>query len=451
MSQKNNIEIFFKQRFDNYKVNPDGSLWTNLQRKLFWQRFLRFNFSQFNIYYLTTIILGLGFAFFLSQQKIDKSTDNTTNKTVSTKNNSKQNNQFSIDSKNDNSSNQDNKTSIKITSPRIENMKNTIAEDDGKKGNDTSKNNLTGIISEIDYNQTNTKAIDTISKMISTSKLAKINKKNKLYNIASQVHVSQDKGCAPLHVEFSAANTQSNFIKWEMGDGTYSTETNPVKIYKQAGVYVVELKIKNAKNIVETHIIDTIQVFESPKAEAEAHQQHLHHKLNPGLPVVFYNYSKGGKTFEWQFGDNEKSNEKEPIHYYDKTGPFTVVLKAWNEHNCMDSVKIPNVLATNPNEYIIFPNAFTPNMDGPIGGHYSLNDKTNDVFFPIAHGVEEYHLKIYNHKGMLMFESKDINIGWDGYYNNHLSPQDVYIWEAKGTFKSGLEFIKCGDVTLIHK
>ena len=45
------------------------------------------------------------------------------------------------------------------------------------------------------------------------------------------------------------------------------------------------------------------------------------------------------------------------------------------------------------------------------------NDYSNDVFHCYGENLLEYHLEIYNRLGIRSFQSDDINIGWDGYFN----------------------------------
>jgi PKD repeat protein len=53
-------------------------------------------------------------------------------------------------------------------------------------------------------------------------------------------------GNAPLEVKFTDQSTGSpTSWKWNFGDGTYSTASNPVHTYKKAGTYSVSLKVKN--------------------------------------------------------------------------------------------------------------------------------------------------------------------------------------------------------------
>jgi gliding motility-associated-like protein len=98
---------------------------------------------------------------------------------------------------------------------------------------------------------------------------------------------------------------------------------------------------------------------------------------------------------------------------------------------------------------IQFPNAFTPNVDGPNGGAYNINDLNNDIFFPYTTGVTDYHLLIFNRFGEVIFESKDIKVGWDGYYGGKLCQQDAYVWKANVKFFDGRSYNKTGSVTLL--
>jgi gliding motility-associated-like protein len=77
-------------------------------------------------------------------------------------------------------------------------------------------------------------------------------------------------------------------------------------------------------------------------------------------------------------------------------------------------------------------------------------DDRNLVFKPMFSQVDQYHLQIFNRWGQLIFESFDVNVGWDGTYNGKLSPQDVYIYKASGRFMSGKEFRTAGNVMLVR-
>ena len=99
-----------------------------------------------------------------------------------------------------------------------------------------------------------------------------------------------------------------------------------------------------------------------------------------------------------------------------------------------------------------FATAFKPSQDGPTGGHIPDDlSLINTVFYPpIQQQIDGYHLRIFNRWGELMFESDDIDIGWDGYYREKLCQQDVYVWQVTGKYSNGKPYRQAGDITLLH-
>jgi len=88
---------------------------------------------------------------------------------------------------------------------------------------------------------------------------------------------------------------------------------------------------------------------------------------------------------------------------------------------------------------ILAPNAFSPNGDG-----------INDEFNIFGSGeCDLIYLRIYNRWGALIFESIDINIGWDGIYNNIEQEIGTYVYLAEGN--CGGETIQLtGTITLVR-
>ena len=256
---------------------------------------------------------------------------------------------------------------------------------------------------------------------------------------------SRTSGCAPLAVDFYNASENAEKFLWNFGDGGSSLEENPSYVFDESGEYTVILRM-TGKNGLEYMNQQSIHVFETPSALFEVEKD-----VNLAGPVYFYNYSKSAQYYEWDFGDMQKSGLTDPVHYYDQPGSYHVKLKVWTENQCFDSLVIYNAFDSEKND-ILFPNAFTPNLSGPSGGYYHDNDIGNTIFHPKVEGeLLDYQLKIFNRVGVLLFETSDIQTGWDGYYQEELSPQDVYIWKSRGKFSNGQTFVKSGDVTLVRK
>jgi hypothetical protein len=126
-----------------------------------------------------------------------------------------------------------------------------------------------------------------------------------------------------------------------------------------------------------------------------------------------------------------------------------VQLIATSDDGCSDTLITENVY-DGKNYYIRFPNAFIPNPGGPTGGVYSIrSDESAQVFHPAFSGVSEYRLKVFSRTGVLMFETTDVNTGWDGYFKGQLCEPGVYVWKVMGTYVNGETFISSGDLTLL--
>ena len=88
---------------------------------------------------------------------------------------------------------------------------------------------------------------------------------------------------------------------------------------------------------------------------------------------------------------------------------------------------------------IYIPNVFSPN-----------GDNINDVFSPhIICELENYNIKIFDRWGGKVFETTDINKGWDGKFHNKPAPVDVFTFVITGIL-NGKEKVFAGDVTLVR-
>ncbi len=158
--------------------------------------------------------------------------------------------------------------------------------------------------------------------------------------------------------------------------------------------------------------------------------------LNSGISTVspiatFDNLSTGGSIFEWDFNDfSPTSYEFEPVHTFpdDQGGVYVVTLTVTSDKGCVDEIQKH---LTVEQDYTIFvPNAFTP--DG---------DDYNEFFKPEMTGFDEYDytLYIFNRWGELIFESHNMNVGWNGTYasGDYGQSQDgVFTWKILARVKS---------------
>ena len=142
-------------------------------------------------------------------------------------------------------------------------------------------------------------------------------------------------GTAPLTVTFTNHSSDLDgdalASRWEFGDGTESTESDPSHTYTTAGQFTVVLVVTDARGLSSLAKRENVTVRGAtvpssgpPRADFRADPA----SGTAPLAVVFSNRSSGGGalTASWDFGDGGRSFEPNPTHVYTRPGTFTAVL-----------------------------------------------------------------------------------------------------------------------------
>ncbi|MFO0478238.1 MAG: PKD domain-containing protein [Bacteroidota bacterium] len=265
------------------------------------------------------------------------------------------------------------------------------------------------------------------------------------YTIVAQ----PDSGCTALNVNFPNILGVKSY-EWDFGNGSGSNSGNANSIFYNTSpstkTFTVKLIATNDYGCKDT-ATKIITVFAKPKALFQANPNTV---FIPTNPINCSNLSTGAISYDWDFGDLKKSTEVNPSHFYQSVGIYQIKLVATNERGCKDTFELPSKINALLESSIEMPNAFSPNPNAANGGVYNPNDLNNDVFRPVLSGIEKYELNIFSRWGELLFVSKDINIGWDGYYKGKLCVQDVYVWKIIAITYDNKRINKAGDVLLLR-
>jgi PKD repeat protein len=254
-------------------------------------------------------------------------------------------------------------------------------------------------------------------------------------------------GCLPLLVQFRNLSLYGESYSWDFGDKTGSSEKNPSHTYDEPGNYIVKLTVTNITG--RSSHTGSITVYEKPTASFIVYPTEV---IINAQVVVFTNLSSYGVTWFWNFGDGLTSTEESPWHKYVSEGKYKVSLIVTSKDGCIDSTfySSPIVVDYKTGE-IKFPNVFKWNGSGPTGGYWIENQINDNTFRPFFTNVIEYKLQIFNRWGVLLYESYDLQKGWDGYFGkSNLALQGVYVWKVVGRYADGTYFNKVGDVTFLH-
>ncbi len=431
------LQELFRNKLENAEIVPDPSVNIRLMKKLARKEFLTFNPARFNVYYLAGIVAaGFVATLLISTSELNTSilpsdSVNNVNAVVEEK--------PAVSIKNEDAETKDLKT---VTGTQVS------SESSSKK---TVTQTLVSADKDSESKPAEVVQADRLPSVVANDLLKKDTDSDKLINkmkSSGNLFVSSvTEGCVPLKVRFICTTTEVDSYRWSFGDGGVSIEKTPEWIFDLDGEYKVTLEVFTGDKLTGTST-EVIRVRPRPVANFEISPEQA---VIPDDMIRFVNYSTDAVRYLWDFGDGNHSEQFEPQHRYNKYGQYNVKLAAINEYGCSDSVLVLNAFSGSK-YFIEFPNAFIPNPDGPSAGLYSpKSDEMAEVFHPVYSGVTEYQLKIFSKMGILIFESSDINIGWDGYIKGQLSNTGVYIWKVRGKYRNGETFTKMGDVTLLKK
>ena len=254
--------------------------------------------------------------------------------------------------------------------------------------------------------------------------------------------------CAPYFIQFNNTSLYADSYIWEFGDGGVSYAENPTYEYLVGGIYRVRLTATGPGGVQYRERL--VHVWDNPRAFFEAIPDTVY--VNDE-DVRCFNLSDRADYYIWEFGDGDTAMVKDPYHKYQQEGVYPITLHAYSNNGCYDTYVMSPGITVLPAGELRFANVFRPNKNGPIDGD-SRNISSNQIdmlfFPPIKEQIVNYKLQIFNRSGVLIFQSNDINIGWNGYYKGQLVMQGVYVWYVEGKYTNGKPFRKVGDITLLH-
>jgi len=149
---------------------------------------------------------------------------------------------------------------------------------------------------------------------------------------SAAINAAPRSGVAPLEVFFAdasdpgTAEIQERY--WDFGDGGSATTKSVRHTYTAAGTYDVSLWVKSNHG-EDTAVEHGLIVVEAPTPPTASFESEASEGVVP-LTVQFIDQSIPGASeitsWYWDFGDGQRSNEKEPKHLYETSGDYTVSL-----------------------------------------------------------------------------------------------------------------------------
>jgi len=253
-------------------------------------------------------------------------------------------------------------------------------------------------------------------------------------------NVENEEGCQPQTTEVFALPVDHLLtLSWITDSLPYPTESSHIYFFPDTGRYDISMAGWSAQTGCSDTLIKNDFIWVHPKPFA---------KFEPDFPVAlienakitFTNYSKHAQQYYWDFGDDETSDEFDPVHTFTDIGEYITKLITESEYGCTDTFEyIIKILPFN----VYAPNAFRPDSDIP----------ENRTFMPVGDGTDEsrFELKIFDRWGQVIFETNSPFNPWDGNAKNGKNaPMGNYIWVADFYDIQGYKHQQKGQVLLIR-
>lgn len=227
-------------------------------------------------------------------------------------------------------------------------------------------------------------------------------------------------------------------ISWSPA-GTLSCDDcpNPVASPTSSEIYTVTGTVKgcSAESTVTIDIFDPTNVFLEAEPDIEIHQGSSVKILSTVEPDSL----TGTGNYSWKTNGQAILHDSMDLYVKSLLEETLFTLSLQDENGCFAT---DSILITILEPMWDLPDIFSPNNDG-----------LNDVYQVVTNGNPNFTLinfQIFNRWGEKVFESTDINQGWDGQYNGKDAPSEAYIVVMEIEFPAGVRETREKDLLLLR-
>jgi gliding motility-associated-like protein len=229
------------------------------------------------------------------------------------------------------------------------------------------------------------------------------------------------------------ATTTATSYNWDFGNASIQSGNGagPYQLFwNTQGNYTVTLTASNGT--CQSQVSHDISVYASPAIGISP----VSSIPCDGGPIALNAY--GAQTYAWSPSSGlSDAFVGDPIATIHGDVVYTVV--GTDNHGCSASAQVTLELGNACLGYYV-PSGFTPNGDGD-----------NDIFKVLSADIpQSFHLTIFDRYGSKVFDSQDINLGWDGTISGHSAPVGAYVYFLEVRSSGGVSFHKKGAVVLIR-
>ncbi|MBI4649385.1 MAG: gliding motility-associated C-terminal domain-containing protein, partial [Bacteroidia bacterium] len=155
-----------------------------------------------------------------------------------------------------------------------------------------------------------------------------------------------------------------------------------------------------------------------------------------GTGVFLSGTTAGGLHYRWSPPDGLSCTDCQQTYASpEETTVYT--LEVTDTNGCISTTGI--TINVNFSFVIFIPDIFSPNGDG-----------NNDMLYVRGKKIQTIRFAVYDRWGEKVFETTDIDTGWDGTYRGKPMNPAVFVYYVTGKFENGDEIKISGNVALVR-
>ena len=162
-----------------------------------------------------------------------------------------------------------------------------------------------------------------------------------------RVAIQMNNACVGAPIQFNSSLNQNSgtSYSWSLGNGYTSTASNFNYAFNTPGTYTVSL-VATSGNGCSGNKSEQINIYPNPVPAFSSNE------VCQSAQTLFNNQSSISagsiNSYSWSFGDNQQSNQFNPIHTFSSPGTFNAVMTATSDQGCAANVIRPVVVHPNP-------------------------------------------------------------------------------------------------------
>lgn len=212
-----------------------------------------------------------------------------------------------------------------------------------------------------------------------------------------------------------AQQSSTWFYQWDLGDQSTSSTYQTTHIYNVDGDYKINLTINNGFCIDSTykivHIENTPDYTILYELDSCSRDVHFNISPEPSIPT------------KWYMGHNTTYTGNNLFHQFEASTIYNITAITEPGSICADTISLSlDLTSINYLNSIYIQNCFTPNSDG-----------SNDKFKISEYKCDNIKMAIYTRWGTKIFETSNLEEGWNGKANNIDCPDGIYLLLLQGS------------------